>query len=82
MRVRGSRGVCRFAFHGNFFVRSMGLLALPAVPMDQLYAIELLITSSRGRQMQMVMAALPTTSSIADLYATAAPIAIATLFGQ
>jgi protein transport protein SEC24 len=28
------------AFHGNFFVRSTDLLAMPAVPMDQSYAIE------------------------------------------
>lgn len=28
------------AFHGNFFVRSTDLLSLPAVPVDQSYAIE------------------------------------------
>lgn len=28
------------SFHGNFFVRSTDLLTLPAVPLDQSYAIE------------------------------------------
>lgn len=28
------------AFHGNFFIRSTDLLSLPAVPIDQSYAIE------------------------------------------
>jgi protein transport protein SEC24 len=31
------------AFHGNFFVRSTDLLALPAVPLDQSYAVEVAI---------------------------------------
>lgn len=31
------------AFHGNFFVRSTDLLALPAVPQDQSYAVEIQI---------------------------------------
>ena len=30
-------------FHGNFFVRSTDLLAMPAVPVDQSYAIEVQI---------------------------------------
>lgn len=34
-------GIRLSAFHGNFFVRSTDLLALPAVPVDQSYAIEL-----------------------------------------
>ncbi|CAH7665815.1 Sec23/Sec24 trunk domain-domain-containing protein [Phakopsora pachyrhizi] len=88
------------AFHGNFFVRSTDLLALPAVPMDQSYAIELQIedpismpfvvfqtgvlhtTSSGERRIRVITLALPTTSSIADLYATADPIAIATLLAN
>lgn len=41
MRVRASRGLRMSAFHGNFFVRSTDLLALPAVPLDQGYAIEI-----------------------------------------
>jgi protein transport protein SEC24 len=39
----GHIGIRLSAFHGNFFVRSTDLLALPAVPMDQSYAIELLM---------------------------------------
>ena len=31
------------AFHGNFFVRSTDLLAMPSVPQDQSYAIEIQI---------------------------------------
>lgn len=31
------------SFHGNFFVRSTDLLAMPAVPQDQSYAIEVTI---------------------------------------
>lgn len=31
------------AFHGNFFVRSTDLLAMPAVPQDQSYTIEVQI---------------------------------------
>ncbi|CDZ97805.1 cpii coat sec24 protein [Phaffia rhodozyma] len=40
IRVRASRGLRMKAFHGNFFVRSTDLLSLPAVPVDQSYAIE------------------------------------------
>ena len=31
------------SFYGNFFVRSTDLLAMPAVPQDQSYAIEIQI---------------------------------------
>jgi len=30
-------------FHGNFFVRSTDLLAMPTVPQDQSYAVEIQI---------------------------------------
>ncbi|KAI0261673.1 protein transporter SEC24 [Gloeopeniophorella convolvens] len=43
MRVRASRGLRMSSFHGNFFVRSTDLLAMPAVPQDTSYAIELQI---------------------------------------
>lgn len=43
MRVRASRGLRMASFHGNFFVRSTDLLAMPAVPQDQSYAIEIQI---------------------------------------
>ncbi|EEB98238.1 hypothetical protein MPER_02292, partial [Moniliophthora perniciosa FA553] len=35
MRVRASRGLRMASFHGNFFVRSTDLLAMPAVAQDQ-----------------------------------------------
>ncbi|WWC69712.1 protein transporter SEC24 [Kwoniella pini CBS 10737] len=41
IRVRASRGIRMSAFHGNFFIRSTDLLALPVVPTDQNYVIEL-----------------------------------------
>ncbi|KAI9509246.1 CPII coat sec24 protein [Russula earlei] len=43
MRVRATRGVRTSSFHGNFFVRSTDLLAMPSVPQDTSYAIELQI---------------------------------------
>ncbi|KAJ7892862.1 protein transporter SEC24 [Mycena olivaceomarginata] len=39
-RVRASRGLRLASFHGNFFVRSTDLLAMPTVPQNQSYAIE------------------------------------------
>jgi protein transport protein SEC24 len=36
-------GIRMASFHGNFFVRSTDLLAMPAVPQDQSYAIEIQI---------------------------------------
>jgi protein transport protein SEC24 len=41
IRVRATRGIRMSAFHGNFFIRSTDLLALPTVPLDQNYVIEL-----------------------------------------
>jgi protein transport protein SEC24 len=43
MRVRATRGIRMSSFHGNFFVRSTDLLAMPAVPQDTSYAIEIQI---------------------------------------
>lgn len=43
MRVRATRGIRLSSFHGDFFVRSTDLLAMPAVPQDTSYAIELQI---------------------------------------
>ncbi|GAA6027153.1 hypothetical protein JCM8097_002435 [Rhodosporidiobolus ruineniae] len=100
MRVRASRGVRMSAFHGNFFVRSTDLLSLPAVPMDQSYAIEIQIedpisapfvvfqtavlhtTSFGERRIRVVTLALPTTSSISELYASVDQVALATLLAN
>ncbi|QRW18920.1 transporter protein Sec23 [Rhizoctonia solani] len=96
MRVRASRGLRMSQFYGNFFVRSTDLLALPAVPLDQSYAIEVQIeenitapfvvlqtavlhtTSFGERRIRVVTLALPTTSNVSELYASADQIAIAT----
>ncbi|KIK56698.1 hypothetical protein GYMLUDRAFT_46999 [Collybiopsis luxurians FD-317 M1] len=43
MRVRASRGLRMSSFHGNFFVRSTDLLAMPTVATNQGYAIEVQI---------------------------------------
>ncbi|KAI9188184.1 COPII subunit [Blastocladiella emersonii ATCC 22665] len=43
LRVRASRGVRMAVYHGNFFVRSTDLLALPNVNPDNTYNIELAI---------------------------------------
>lgn len=43
IRVRGTRGLRLSAFWGNFFVRSTDLLALPTIPIDQSYTIEMQI---------------------------------------
>lgn len=40
LRLRATKGVRAIGFHGNFFVRSTDLLALPSVPLDQSYAFE------------------------------------------
>ena len=43
LRVRASRNLRMSAFHGNFFIRSTDLLALPNVPRNQNYVIEVAI---------------------------------------
>lgn len=120
----GTRADCRprpgirlSAFHGNFFVRSTDLLALPAVPVDQSYAIELQMcvaaslpivtlcssdasedpltaavavfqtavlhtTSSGERRIRVITLALPTTTSLAEVYGSADQVAIATLLAN
>ncbi|KAN0059837.1 COPII subunit [Thecaphora frezii] len=100
LRLRATKGIRANAFHGNFFVRSTDLLALPAVPMDQNYAIECEIeetinapfvvfqsvvlhsTSYGERRIRVINLALPTTSSMSELYASADQVAIATLLAD
>ncbi|KAI9490579.1 hypothetical protein BDB00DRAFT_768538 [Zychaea mexicana] len=43
IRIRASRGLRMNAFHGNFFIRSTDLLALPNVPRNQSYCVEVAI---------------------------------------
>lgn len=100
MRVRASKGLRMASFHGNFFVRSTDLLAMPAVPTDQSYAIEVQIedtitapfvvfqtavlhTTCYGeRRIRVITHALPTTSSLSELFASADQVAIATLLAN
>ena len=105
------------SFHGNFFVRSTDLLAMPAVPQDQSYAIEVTIedtitapfvvfqtavlhTTCYGscaflrfierspdcpigeRRIRVVTLALPTTSNLSEVFASADQVAIATLLAN
>lgn len=44
MRLRSTRGITIHTFHGNFFVRSTDLIALPNVNPDSAYGIQLSIS--------------------------------------
>ncbi|KAJ3076155.1 COPII subunit [Podochytrium sp. JEL0797] len=46
LRVRASKGIRMTRYHGNFFLRSTDLLALPAVNPDNSYGIEMEITDT------------------------------------
>ncbi|WVQ78173.1 protein transporter SEC24 [Cryptococcus sp. DSM 104549] len=100
IRVRASRGIRMSAFHGNFFIRSTDLLALPVVPHDQNYVIELQIeddikgsfvviqtavlhtTCFGERRIRVITQAMPTTDSIAQLYASADQVALASFLAN
>jgi len=100
MRVRASRGLRMASFHGNFFVRSTDLLAMPAVPQDQSYAIEVQIeeaittpfvvfqtavlhTTCYGeRRIRVITLALPTTTNLSEVYASADQVAMATFLAN
>ena len=100
MRVRASRGLRMSSFHGNFFVRSTDLLAMPAVPQDQGYVIEVQIeetitapfvvfqtavlhTTCYGeRRIRVVTSAVPTTTSLSEVFASADQVALATYFAN
>lgn len=100
MRVRASRGLRMSSFHGNFFVRSTDLLAMPAVPQDQGYVIEVQIeetitspfvvfqtavlhTTCYGeRRIRVVTSAVPTTTNLSDVFASADQVALATYFAN
>ncbi|MCO5588428.1 hypothetical protein L7F22_042384 [Adiantum nelumboides] len=100
LRLRATKGLRATGFHGNFFVRSTDLLALPAVPLDQGYAIECEIeetinapfvvfqsvvlhsTSYGERRIRVVNLALPTTSSMSEVYSGADQTAIVTLLAN
>ncbi|KAF9018039.1 CPII coat sec24 protein [Hymenopellis radicata] len=93
-------GLRMSSFHGNFFVRSTDLLAMPAVPQDQSYAIEIQIeetisapfvvlqtailhTTCYGeRRIRVVTLALPTTSSLSEVFSSVDQVALATFFAN
>jgi len=95
LRLRATRGIRTLSFHGNFFVRSSDLLALPSVPSDQSYMIECEVdeplhtpfvvfqsvvlhsTSDGERRIRVMTTALPTTTSLSEVYASADQVAIA-----
>jgi protein transport protein SEC24 len=97
VRVRASKGIGMTDYHGNFFVRSMDLLALPNVEPDNSYAVELSVeeqlvgpvvyfqtavlhTSCFGeRRIRVLTLALPVTSSMAEIYSSVNPFALANL---
>ncbi|KAI0052070.1 CPII coat sec24 protein [Auriscalpium vulgare] len=100
MRVRASRGLRMSSFHGNFFVRSTDLLAMPEVPTDTSYAIEIVIeetitapfvvlqtavlhtTCFGERRIRVITTALPITSNLSEVFASADQVAIATLLAN
>jgi protein transport protein SEC24 len=100
MRVRASRGIRSTNFYGNFFVMKTDLLAMPAVPQDQGYVVELELeetltqpyvvfqtaimhtTCFGERRIRVITSAVPTTTSMSEVFAGADEIALATLFAN
>lgn len=100
IRVRGTRGLRLSAFWGNFFVRSTDLLALPTIPIDQSYSIEMQIddpitqpfvviqcgmlhtTHFGERRIRVTTVALPTTSSMSEVFASLDQGALFTLLAN
>lgn len=88
------------SFHGNFFVRSTDLLAMPAVPQDQSYCIEVQIeetvtspfvvfqtavlhtTCYSERRIRVITHALPTTTNLSEVFASADQVALATFLAN
>ncbi|GAA99249.1 uncharacterized protein L969DRAFT_48143 [Mixia osmundae IAM 14324] len=66
MRVRASKGLRMSACHGNFFVRSTDLLALPAVPIDQSYCIEMQIEDPIAAPIVVLQTAVLHTTSFGE----------------
>lgn len=58
LRVRATKGLRTSAYHGNFFERSTDLLALPSVPQDHCYAIELQIEDTINQPFVCIQTAL------------------------
>ena len=56
------------SFHGNFFVRSTDLLAMPAVPQDQSYVIEVQIEDAITRPFVVFQCAVLHTTCYGTYY--------------
>jgi protein transport protein SEC24 len=100
MRVRASRGLRSTSYFGNFFVMKTDLLAMPAVPQDQSYVVELEIeetltqpyvvfqtaimhtTCFGERRIRVITTAVPTTTSLSEIFAGADEIALAALYAN
>ncbi|KAJ7659752.1 CPII coat sec24 protein [Mycena polygramma] len=117
MRARCSPGIFVKSMNGNFFVQGTDRVVMPAVPMDQAYAVEfqidetlmepivvfqivLLHTTASGtspvphrtppavnvfsgdRRIRVLTLALPITSVVSEVFASADAIAITTLLAK
>ena len=63
LRVRASKGIKITSFHGNFFLRSTDLLAVPIVNPDNCYCAELAVTENINSNIACFQTALLHTSS-------------------
>ncbi|KAF2267375.1 hypothetical protein CC78DRAFT_530777 [Lojkania enalia] len=100
LRVRASTSLRMNSFYGNFFNRSSDLCALPSLPRDQAYVVEVAIdetitrpfvclqaailhtTCNGERRIRVMTLALPTTESLANVYSSADPQAIAMFYSH
>ncbi|KAF2115258.1 COPII component protein [Lophiotrema nucula] len=100
LRVRSTVGLRMANFYGNFFNRSSDLCALPTVPRDQAYVVEVAIdetitrpfvclqaailhtTCNGERRIRVMTLALPTTETLANIYASADPMAVTTFYSH
>ena len=63
LRVRASKGIKITSFHGNFFLRSTDLLAVPNVNPDNCYCAEMVVTENINSSTACFQTALLHTSS-------------------
>ena len=63
LRIRASKGITASAYHGNFFLRSTDLLALPNVSPDNSYAVEMTVTEPLNSNFACFQTALLYTTS-------------------
>jgi protein transport protein SEC24 len=57
-------------FHGNFFVRSTDLLAFPAIPIDQSYAVEVQIEENLTAPFVVMQTGILYTTSFGEFICT------------